>query len=234
MEDINNKTDRRMWLGGAFIVLGFLFFLNSLDILDFSISRIIFSWPFFFLVIGVFIILNTNKKLLGGILSGLGAIFLIPKIFPSVDYNGTIVLAIIFIALGLYIILNRREKEKIAFDQERKNYIDDVAIFGGGNKVITSDNFKGGNITAVFGGSEINLKGCKLAEGTNVIDVLCVFGGTTLIVPQDWNIVLNITPIFGGFSNKLIKDPNAIADQNKTLIIKGLVVFGGGEIKSYL
>ncbi|BDQ03914.1 LiaF domain-containing protein [Ignavibacterium sp.] len=234
MEDINNKTDRRMWLGGAFIVLGFLFFLNSLDILDFSISRIIFSWPFFFLVIGVFITLNTNKKLLGGILSGLGAIFLIPKIFPSVDYNGTIVLAIIFIALGLYIILNRREKEKIAFDQERKDYIDDVAIFGGGNKVITSDNFKGGNITAVFGGSEINLKGCKLAEGTNVIDVLCVFGGTTLIVPQDWNIVLNITPIFGGFSNKLIKDPNAIADQNKTLIIKGLVVFGGGEIKSYL
>lgn len=233
MEDINNKTDRRMWLGGAFIVLGFLFFLNSMDILDFNIARIIFSWPFFFLIIGVFIIINTNKKLLGGILSGLGAIFLIPKIFPSIDYNGTIVFAIIFIALGLYIILNKREKEKIESDQLRKDYIDDVAIFGGGTKIVTSDNFKGGNITAVFGGSEINLKGCKLSEDTNVIDVLCVFGGTTLIVPQDWNIVLNITPIFGGFSNKLIKDPNTVPDQNKTLIIKGLVVFGGGEIKSY-
>lgn len=233
MEDLGNKTDKRMWLGGAFIFLGFLFFLNSMDIIDFSISRIIFSWPFFFLIIGVFIAINTNKKLLGGILSGLGVIFLIPRIFPSVDYNGTIVFAILFIAFGLYIILNRHEKEKVGFDQERKDYIDDVAIFGGGNKVITSDNFKGGNITAVFGGSEINFKGCKLAEGTNVIDVLCVFGGTTLIVPQDWNIVLNITPIFGGFSNKLIKDPNATPDQNKTLIIKGLVVFGGGEIKSY-
>ncbi|MGQ9644387.1 MAG: LiaF transmembrane domain-containing protein, partial [Ignavibacterium sp.] len=228
-----NKTDKRRWLGGAFIFLGFLFLLNSRNILDFSISRIIFSWPFFFLIIGVFIAINTNKKLLGGILSGLGVIFLIPKIFPSIDYDGTIVFAILFIALGLYIILNRREKGKVEFDQERKDYIDDVAIFGGGNKVITSDNFKGGNITAVFGGSEINLKGCKLAEGTNVIDILCVFGGTTLIVPQDWNIVLNITPIFGGFSNKLIKDPNASPDQNKTLIIKGLVVFGGGEIKSY-
>ncbi|GMU94812.1 LiaF transmembrane domain-containing protein [Ignavibacterium album] len=234
MEDINNKFDRRMWLGGAFIVLGFLFLLNSLDILDFSISRIIFSWPFFFLVIGVFITLNTNKKLLGGILSGLGAIFIIPHIFPDVHYNGTIVFAIIFIALGLYIILNKKETEKIKFDQERKDYLEDVSIFGGGSKFITSDNFKGGNITAVFGGSEINLKGCKLAEGTNVIDVLCVFGGTTLIVPQDWNIILNVTPIFGGFSNKLIKDPTATPDLNKTLIIKGLVVFGGGEIKSYL
>ncbi len=234
MEEFNNKTDRRMWLGGALIFLGFLFFLNSLDILDFSISRIIFSWPFFFLVIGIFLTLNTNKKLLGGILSGLGTIFLIPKIFPNVDYNGTIILAIIFIALGLYIILNRKEKDKITLDQERKDFIDDVSIFGGGNKIITSDNFKGGNITAVFGGSEINLKGCKLSEGTNVIDVLCVFGGTTLIVPQDWNVILNVTPIFGGFSNKLIKDPNAVTDQNKILIIKGLVVFGGGEIKSYL
>jgi predicted membrane protein len=234
MENINNKTDRRMWLGGAFIVLGFLFFLNSLDILDFSITRIIFSWPFFFLIIGVFIAINTNKKLLGGILSGLGIIFLIPRIFPSIDYNGTIVFAILFIALGLYIILNRRDKDNIGISQQSKDYIDDIAIFGGGNKVITSDNFKGGNITAVFGGSEINLKGCKLAEGTNVIDVLCVFGGTTLIVPQDWNVILNITPIFGGFSNKLIKDPNAVQDQNKTLIVKGMVVFGGGEIKSYL
>lgn len=234
MEDLNNKIDKRMWLGGAFIVLGFLFFLNSMDILDFSISRIIFSWPFFFLLIGVFIIVNTNKKLLGGILAGLGAIFIIPRIFPNIDYNGTIVFAILFIALGLYIILNKKESEKLKLDQLAKDTLEDISIFGGGTKFITSNNFKGGSIIAVFGGSEINLKSCKLSEGTNAIDVLCVFGGTTLIVPQDWNIILNVTPIFGGFSNKMIKDPNAIPDINKTLIIKGLVAFGGGEIKSYL
>lgn len=234
MEDINNKNDRRLWLGGAFIVLGILFLLNSMEIIDFSISRIIFSWPFFFLVIGIFIIINTNKKILGGILAGLGAIFIIPRIFPAINYNGTIVFAILFIALGLYIILNKKETDKIKLDRESKDILEDVSIFGGGTKFITSDNFKGGNITAVFGGSEINLKGCKLAEGTNVIDVLCVFGGTTLIIPQDWNIIINVTPIFGGFSNKLIKDPNAIPDPDKTLIIKGLVVFGGGEVKSYL
>ena len=33
---------------------------------------------------------------------------------------------------------------------DNNNYIDDVAIFGGGHKTIISDNFKGGNITAVF------------------------------------------------------------------------------------
>lgn len=233
MEEINNKTDKRMWLGVGLIVLGFLFFLNSLDILDFSISRIIFSWPFFFLIIGVFIIINTNKKLLGGILSGIGAIFIIPRIFPHIDYDGTIVFAIIFISLGIYIIFNRVEKEKRANETSRKDILDDVSIFGGGEKSITSDNFKGGSITSIFGGSEINLKGCKLSEGPNVIDVLCVFGGTTLIVPNDWNVIINVTPIFGGFSNKIIKDPSAAIDVNKTIIVKGLVIFGGGEIKSY-
>ena len=94
--------------------------------------------------------------------------------------------------------------------------------------------FSGGNITAVFGGSEIILKGCKLSEGTSSIDILAVFGGTTIIVPNDWNVVMNVTSIFGGFSNKSVKDPSMFPDQSKTLIIKGLVVFGGGELKTYL
>lgn len=235
MEDVNSKSDSRIWLGAILIVLGFLFFLNSLDILDFSISRIVFSWPFFFILIGVFTIINTKKKLLGGILSGLGAIFIVPRIFPSVDYDGTIVFAIIFIALGLFIIFNRtgKEKEKVIIDEQRKDYIDDIAIFGGGEKVISSENFRGGNITAIFGGSEIDLTNCSLAEGINVIDVLCIFGGTSLIVPKDWNVIVNITPIFGGFSNKSFKAPNPSINKSKTLIIKGLAVFGGGEIKSY-
>jgi hypothetical protein len=45
---------------------------------------------------------------------------------------------------------------------------------------------------------------------------------------------MNVTSIFGGFSNKSVKDPNASVDLSRTLIIKGLVVFGGGEMKTYL
>ncbi len=233
MEENVNKTEKRVWLGGAFILLGLIFFFNSMDILDFSISRIIFSVPFFFLIIGLIITINTNKKLFGGILSGIGVIFLIPKIFPDIDYDVTIVFAIILISIGLYIIFNNVDKNKRTIDNEMKNILDDVSIFSGGEKTITSENFKGGSIASIFGGSEINLKGCKLSEGPNVIDVLCVFGGTTLIVPNDWNVVINVTPIFGGFSNKIIKDPSATIDVNKTIIVKGLVIFGGGEIKSY-
>lgn len=236
MEENKNKVDKRVLLGSILIGLGGLFFLNSLDIFDFNFGRVIFSWQFFFIIIGVYLVLNTSRKMLGGILAGLGFIFILPRIFPSIDYDGSVVLAIILIAFGSYIILNQKKKTEETDDlgQISKDVIDDVAIFGGGTKIITSDNFRGGNITAVFGGSEIILKGCKLAEGTNSIDILAVFGGTTIVVPGDWNVIMNVTSIFGGFSNKSVKDPNSFVDQSKTLIIKGLVVFGGGELKTYL
>ena len=236
MEENKNSVDKRVVLGSILIVLGGIFFLNSLDIFNYNFGRVIFSWPFFFIVIGMYLTLNTSRKMLGGILAGLGFVFIIPRIFPTVDYDGSVVLAIFLIAFGSYIILNQKKKTEEVDELGRitKDVIDDVAIFGGGTKIVTSDNFRGGNITAVFGGSEIILKGCKLAEGTNSIDILAIFGGTTIVVPNDWNVVMNVTSIFGGFSNKSVKDPSAIIDPSKTLIIKGMVVFGGGELKTYL
>lgn len=236
MVENKNKADKRVILGSILIGLGGLFFLKSLDIFDFDFARIIFSWPFFFIIIGMYLTFNTTRKMLGGIIAGLGFIFILPRIFPSIDYDGSVVLAVFLIAIGSYIISNQKKKtvEVNELGQITKDVIDDVAIFGGGTRIVTSENFQGGNITAVFGGSEIILKGCKLAEGTTSIDILAVFGGTTIVVPSEWNVVMNVTSIFGGFSNKGIKDPNAQVDLSKTLIIKGLVVFGGGELKTFL
>lgn len=233
----NNKIDKRVLFGSILIFIGGLFLLNSLSIIDFRFSRIIFSWPFFLLVIGVFILLNTSKKVLGGILSGVGAFLLLPKMFPGLYFDGSVVFPVILIAFGLYILLNRMKQKNDSLNNDgsvNKDVIDDVAIFGGGSKIIFSDNFQGGNITAIFGGSEINLMNCKLAEGENLLDVLMVFGGSTIIVPKEWNVVINVTSILGGFSNKSVRNPNLIVDQSRTLIIKGLTLFGGGEVKTYL
>ena len=184
----------------------------------------------------MYLTVNTARKMLGGIIAGLGFVFILPRFFPSIDYDGSVVVSILLIAFGSYIILNQKKKveEQDELGQINKDVIDDVAIFGGGTKIVNSDNVRGGNITAVFGGSEIILKGCKLSEGTSSIDILAVFGGTTMVTLNDWNVVMNVTSIFGGFSNKSVKDPSAFVDQGKTLIIKGLVVFGGGELKTYL
>jgi hypothetical protein len=42
-----------------------------------------------------------------------------------------------------------------------------------------------------------------------------------------------VTAIFGGFSDKRERMHNLVYDQNTMLIIKGVAIFGGGEVKSY-
>ena len=239
MSENKSAVDKRVLLGGILIFFGGLFLLDTMNILHFRIAHVLFSFPFFMFVIGLFVLVNTEKKFLGGILTGIGILFLIPRIFPQVDYDGGIIIPIFLIILGIYIIMKKRKADtESVFSSDtskmNKDKIDDVSIFGGGTKIISSNNFQGGNITAIFGGSEINFMNCQLAEGDNVLDVLCIFGGTTIIVPKEWNVVINVTSVLGGFSNKAIRNPSVVIDQSRTLHIKGLAMFGGGEVKTYL
>jgi predicted membrane protein len=233
----NSGVDKRITLGAILIVIGGLFLLNTLDIVDFRVSRIIFSFPFILFVVGLLILINSSNKMFGGILTAVGFFWILPRIFPQLDYGPGLIIPILLIVMGIYMILRHTQKKtedgQILLDEKlSKDMIDDIAIFGGGHKVIYSDNFRGGSITAIFGGSEIDLTNCKLAEGTSVLDIVAIFGGSTIVVPKNWNIQLNVTPLFGGFSNKAFKIPNLEIDKSKTLIIKGVAIFGGGEIKT--
>jgi hypothetical protein len=58
-----------------------------------------------------------------------------------------------------------------------------------------------------------------------------LFGGSNLIVPDDWKVKSEVVSILGGFSDKRLIVPNP--DTEKTLLVKGVVIFGGLELKSY-
>lgn len=124
--------------------------------------------------------------------------------------------------------------ENAGFNSEQE-YIDDVAIFSGSSKKINTLNFRGGRMTAIFGGSEINLSRSRLAPGQNILNVFFMFGGSEIVVPSDWNVIIEATPIFGGFSDeRYVSKDLQMNDSNKSvLVIKGLVIFGGAELKSY-
>jgi predicted membrane protein len=235
----NDKASRgRMWFGILLIVIGGLFILDNYAILNFHIPHYFITWETFFILLGIFLLLTAKNKTAGIIFIALGLFNLYPELWP-----------LLLVGIGLFIILRKRDHRPRYFnfhksamenadsdyseeDKRKQNIIDDVSIFGGGTKLIQSDNFKGGNVTAIFGGSEINLSDCKLAEGEHNLEVTAIFGGSTLIVPSDWRIVLDLVPIFGGFGDKRRKDPNIQYQEDRILVIKGLVLFGGGEIKN--
>jgi predicted membrane protein len=227
----------RALLGLLIIALGVLYLLDNLNILSFSVSYVIFSWPMVITVVGLSIFLNARRKFFGLMVFLVGLFLLVIRAFPDVNIDANIVWPIIVIAVGLSLLFQRSHvfdhSQGGLFRHKSENIdkIDDVAVFGGGEKSIRSDNFQGGSITAIFGGSQIDFVGCKLGEGRQYIDIVAIFGGTTLIVPKEWNVVLDIFPIFGGFSKKGYRMFDTETDKSRTLVIKGVVIFGGGEVR---
>jgi hypothetical protein len=117
------------------------------------------------------------------------------------------------------------------FSSGSNDFLDELAIFGGGDKIITSDNFRGGRITTIFGGSDIVLLHSQLAPGINQIEVFSMFGGWTLRVPPNWQVKTEVVAIFGAVSDKRYIPDSVVKDNTRQLIIRGFVMFGGGEIK---
>ena len=70
-----------------------------------------------------------------------------------------------------------------------------------------------------------------MASDFAVIDVFTLFGGTKIIVPESWNVKSDAISILGSLSDKRVIHPNQT--EGKTLVIKGLVMLGGVEIKSF-
>jgi predicted membrane protein len=236
---MNDKSyTTRLLVGGLLIILGILLFLSINDIIDFRFAHVVFSFPFVIFIVGLLILLNSRNRTFGTLMVVIGGFFLIPRIFPWIYFEASLIFPLLIIGLGILIIIKQRKPGSYIppagenTEGLRKDFIDDVAVFGGGSKILVSDNFKGGNITAIFGGSDIDLSRCRLAEGENILDVLYIFGGSDIYVPREWNILVNVTPIFGGFSNKVIRDPAIAIDTSRTLVIKGLALFGGGEVKN--
>jgi predicted membrane protein len=112
-----------------------------------------------------------------------------------------------------------------------EDFIDSTSIFGGIKKNIISKNFKGGDITNIMGGSEIDLTQADI-HGTVRIDLTQVFGGTKLIVPSNWQVKAQMAAIFGGVEDKR-SIQNTALDPNKILLLDGTSIFGGIEIRSY-
>ena len=110
--------------------------------------------------------------------------------------------------------------------------LDVTAVFAGVKKNIYSKNFKGGEIVSVFGGAEVNLTQASFQQPQVEIESVQIFGAAKLIVPADWVIHNEAVAIFGGIEDKR-PQPVAIPVPAKILVLKGFVMFGGIEIKSY-
>ncbi|PKP48343.1 MAG: hypothetical protein CVT92_16190 [Bacteroidetes bacterium HGW-Bacteroidetes-1] len=242
METKNTSIDRRLVAGVLLIIAGGLLLLDTFDLLSFNMRHYLISWKTFLIVVGLIILSNRENRTTGWILVGLGILFWLPELFDYRIRLSAVFWPAVLMGIGLIIITRRSGgtssgRLNRAFTGNKHDYtnpdeyIDETAIFGGGNTKFVSENFRGGKITAIFGGSDLHMMGAVPSKEGCVIDVFILFGGTNLLIPDDWQIKSEVVSIFGGFSDKRMLP--ATSNPEKFVIIKGLVLFGGVEVKSY-
>ena len=234
MEEKVTKS-QHFWLAIALISLGLLFLLDNFNVMN--IGALWRLWPLIFMYLGFMKLKSSDHRERGTayMYLSIGALFFLIS-FNILDWDDIWQFwPVILILVGLSMIYKKKNWNSTS-PQESAKYSDDrldiVAIFGGSERIISSDKFEGGNITAICGGGKIDLGRASLAEGESVINILAVCGGAEILVPSDWDVRIKALPIFGGYNDSRHKLPTESTSESKVLVIKGFVMFGGFQVKN--
>lgn len=230
----HRHTGNRVMIGVILVLAGLFLVIRNTGLFPDFIDHVIFSWPMLLIAIGVVMTLGSGEKTAGIIVMAVGGFFMIPLLFRETFHMYNMFWPSIFIIVGfIFIVTKRKGWNSVTKGVVGDDYVDYVNVFSGGERQIVSQNFRGGKVSAVFGGIELDLTKAKLNPGRNDLEIACVFGGATIIVPDDWYVTIEVTPVLGGFSDSRKLVPGRTVDSTSQLVIKGAVVFGGGEVKSY-
>ena len=223
-----NKQRSQFIIASVLIVLGVIFLMGNLDIIDVDIGDLIATWwPLILISLGVAGIFQARATPIGSIfLVVIGVVFLL----ITLDVAGFDILwPVVIIGAGLWILFQNRVSRRFTAAEVDQDSVNVSALFSGSEQRITAQSFQGGNVSATFGGVELDLRAARLAESP-VLNVNVLMGGVELHIPDEWLVNVNGSPIFGAI--ECSRPQPAATDGAPTLTINASVAFGGLDIKS--
>jgi predicted membrane protein len=222
-------------IGGCIVVVvGVLFLLDNLGLI--SIGHLFRFWPMILVVGGIASLMTRQGRIKGAILIVAG-ILLELNALDIAHFRWSSLWPLAIIAAGLMVMWSTLEGRRLsAQNGDRRNYLNEFALFGGSQIRVTSQDFRGGNVTAIFGGFEIDLRHAAIGEEEAELTINAMFGGCEVLVPNTWEIIIHGQGIFGGYgdSSKPNNAPPEVVSgtPRKVLLLRGVAMFGGVEIKS--
>ncbi|MCT4686649.1 LiaF transmembrane domain-containing protein [Vallitalea sp.] len=221
---------KRNLLGILIIAIGVVILLGRLDIVD---SDNIFGiyWPLILIVIGFVNLFDKyGSKTLAYVLIIVGVFFQLKEldleILEGINISEFIFPVVVIIVGAWLIIPKKKHSNKRVYSD---NILDTFCLFSGSDIINDSIDFQGGNLGAVFGGIDVDLRNANITENEPIIiDAFVAFGGIDIKVPMDWKVEIKGVPLFGGWGNKTKRE---MVNTNKVLIVKCFILFGGLDVK---
>lgn len=224
------QTSRRLPIGrsliGAFVVLaGVLLLLDTTGTVP--TRNLLIYVPSLFVFAGVWsLVASRFRNLLGPLvlIAVAGAGQLIVLGYATLE-QVAVYWPLLLIAGGLSIASGRFSSEVSASDAA---YTSAFAAFGGVEKRNTSRTFSGGDLIAVFGGTELDLRDAGIGATPATIDAIALFGGVDVVVPRDWNVRMDVVPLFGGATDD--RPRRERTHEETDLVVTGVAAFGAVSI----
>ncbi|WP_028103744.1 LiaF transmembrane domain-containing protein [Pseudoduganella violaceinigra] len=237
----------QMLVGAAVILAGFLFLIDNLGWIDLDMH--VHFWPFILMIVGASILSKAPQRgsgaaFTGIFLIGFGAVSLL-KGLGLIYISWKVIFPFGIIGLGLMMVFRASKRSKQAAagsdasgsdadsflnvdeGETGERVLDLTAILGGVNRKVTTQDFRGGDLTSLMGGIELDMRTASM-NGTAVLNVFAMMGGVSIKVPTDWTVELEGTPILGGFDEKTMEPKDA----SKRLVVRGTAIMGGVDIRN--
>jgi predicted membrane protein len=231
-----NRQRSRVVFGAFIIVVGLFALLDNLHLFDSHLVQPF--WPLVFVALGALKLAQARQGphyVVGGALLALGAGMTLQNLgLIHVEWRQLWPVALIL--LGLNVIARGfrargddgcRATRPGQTDErfEHGARIDASATMSGIVLKNDSQEFQGGEINAVMGAVEIDLRQAAIATEA-VLHLSIIMGGVEIKVPREWSVSVNGSPMLGGIEDKTVPPMTP----GKRLVIEGSVIMGGVEI----
>jgi hypothetical protein len=187
-------------------------------------------WPASLIGVGVLKLLQSREGLGGGF--G-GFVFTVVGTWLLLEQSAVVTLSFwdmwptLLVFFGGFLVwqgLSAPRVRPVATDLV--NTVRATAVLGGLVQGSHSPAFRGGQVTAIMGGCEIDLRRAAI-DGEAVVELFALWGGIEIRVPDDWSVVSQIVPVLGGVEDKTSPPQGAARHR---LILRGFVIMAGVEI----
>ncbi len=221
----------RLFLGLTLITIGSVYSLDQLDYVD---ATELWDWaPLALVVLGVsksLTPISSTGRLIGAFIASVG-LFLLAGNLGLTSLGLWNLWPLLPIFIGIRLILGTERIQTV----EGFHTVSSFTMMGGLVRSNNSAHFRGGDLVAFMGGSELDLRQAKITENPAVIDAIAVWGGIDIKVPEDWRVRIEGVPLLGAFEDDTDPEPldepsehGALpASQTQELVVKGFAVMGG-------